>query len=148
MSANRVVGPGPNWQPPNTLSPRSGAYQAEADFRNSLHGAVARANNLDFGQPGWHFGHAFYPQNREQVEQNSTTLAIIRLEDALLPGTPDLPGIATGYLMKKLSNHRLTATTTSVTVLNYSTSIYAPIGGLALALTLEESVYIAVGSAA
>lgn len=106
--------------------------------------AVSRANQMDFGKEGIHTQNGFFSTNSDQSQ--SSIIQIIKLIDALLPGTEDMPGRAQGYVMEESSGDRIVSTGTTVSVLNYSTSIYGPIGGLVLALPSSSGKLIAIGS--
>ena len=135
-----------NWTPPGTIKPKSGGRSGDrlaADLLNDMGGAAARANKLDFGRPGIHTQSGFYSTETQQAA--GSTMKIVLLLDALLPGTYDLPGLANGSVMQVSSGSRLTATSEVVSVVNYSTSIYGPIGGLVLCQTFN-GLNVAVGS--
>ena len=134
---------GANWMPPFQLRSRQW-NDPTADVLNAAFAAAERANKIDFGHPGIHLGTGFY--DTPDSPAAASVLKIVLLDDALLPGTYDLPGIASGKLMTAAGGGRLTVTGTSVDVVNYSTSIYAPIGGLVLAQT-ALGVLVAVASA-
>jgi hypothetical protein len=143
MPTPRDFAPGPGWRPPGELVSKSGR-DSTADYLNSIAGVAARANHFDLGTPGIHYGHAFHP-TPDQQKATGSSLVILLLEDALLPGTYDLPGMASGYVMESTSSGTLVKTGDVRTVVNYSTSIYAPVGGLVLSQTFG-SLLVATGS--
>lgn len=136
--------PGPGWQPTGKIQPNKKGSQTEADYLNALAEAAARANHLDFSKPGFHTQSGFYAT--EQSSSSGSTMKIVLLQDALLPGTYDLPGTANGLRMT-VSNGKLVVTSESIPVVNFSTSIYGPIGGLVYTLSYE-GLNVAIGSAA
>lgn len=138
-----VTASGGNWMPPFALRSRN-LDDPTADLLNSMMASVERANKIDMGRPGYHLGTGFYETSEGTAA--ASVLKIILLDDALLPGTYDLPGIASGKLMAAAGSGRLAPTGTTVDVVNYSTSIYAPIGGLVLAQT-ALGVLVAIWSA-
>lgn len=143
MSADKgITAPGPGWRPPGKIKPKF--KDALPSLLNSMGEAVARANQMDFGREGIHTQHGFFSANPEQAQ--SSQVQVIKLIDALLPGTEDIPGRANGYLMQESSNDRMAATTESVSIVNYSTSIYGPIGGIVLALPLGNGKMVAIAS--
>ncbi len=135
---------GPNWNPPGTVKPKGvrRGDRGAADLLNELGSAAARANKLDFGRPGLHTQSGFY--STEVASDGGSTLRIALLRDALMPGTYDLPGTAIGTLMSPNGN-RLEATGQDVEIVNYSTSIYGPIGGVVYVLDFQ-GLLVAIGS--
>lgn len=99
---------------------------------------------MDFGKEGIHTQNGFFSTNSDQSA--SSQIQVIKLIDALLPGTEDLPGRAQGYLMQESSNDRMIPSSEVVSVVNYSTSIYGPIGGIVLAMSNSSGKMIAIGS--
>ena len=113
---------------------------------NSIGDAVQRANNMDFGREGIHTQHGFYATGTQQSSPGST-LKIAILQDALMPGTYDLPGVAKAKLLHVLSGNNLSISSDLIDIVNYSTSIYGPIGGLVFSQTFE-GLNVAIGSCA
>lgn len=141
--AERTTASGGNWLAPSQF--RSTNFEDPfSDILNSALGGIERANRIDMGKPGYHLGTGFY--ETPVPSGASSVLQIVLLDDALLPGTYDLPGTARGKLMSPAGNGRLMVSGSEVDVYNYSTSIYAPIGGLVLAQT-ALGVLVAIGSA-
>lgn len=112
---------------------------------NSIGDAVQRANNMDFGREGIHTQHGFYATSPQAT--SSSVLRIAILQDALLPGTYDLPGVAKGKLLHVSSGNNLSPSADTIDIVNYSTSIYGPIGGLVFTQTFE-GLNVAIGSCA
>ena len=135
---------GPNWTPPGEVRPKPSRKgdRVAADLLNSIGAAASRANKLDFGRPGLHTQSGFF--STEVQQDSGSSMKIVLLQDALLPGTYDLPGTASGFLMFPNGN-RLAATSELIEVVNYSTSIYGPIGGIVFVMTFE-GLNVAVGS--
>ncbi len=134
-----------NWTPPGTVKPKTGGRRGDqlaADLLNDLGGAAQRANRMDFGRPGIHTQSGFY--STETQQDAGSTMKIVLLNDALFPGTYDLPGTASGFLMEA-NGGTLKVSSQAVSVVNYSTSIYGPIGGLVYVMTFN-GLNVAVGS--
>lgn len=94
--------------------------------------------------PGLTTSWGFYPDQVQSSE--SVSVQFVLLDDALFPGTYDLPGEAKGKLMAPSGNKKMAPTSEVVDVLNYSTSIYAPIGGIAICQPTSLGL-VAIGSA-
>lgn len=141
MSESKITAPGPGWRPPGKIRSKN-FRDATGALLNSMGEAVARANQMDFGREGIHTQNGFFATNPEQA--SSSSLKIVLLRDSLLPGTYDLPGVANGVLMEP-SGNRLLPGSDVVSVVNYSTSIYGPIGGLVMAMEWN-GLLVAVGS--
>ena len=139
---SRVSAPGAGWRPAGQFK-KAGLNSEVVENLNAMADSAARANVMDFGKEGIHTSQGFYSTGGSQAQ--SSVMKIVLLQDALLPGTYDLPGQAKGAIMELGSNNRLAQTSEVVDVVNYSTSIYGPIGGLVLAQEWS-GVLVAVGS--
>lgn len=143
MSEQRITAPGPGWRPPGKV--KSGNFRdSTGALLNSIGDAVARANHMDFGREGIHTQHGFYATNPDPPQQSSA-VTVAQMQDALFPGTHDLPGTGKAKIMTVSSGNRLSATSEVVSVVNYSTSIYAPIGGI-VGLMPFNGAYMAIWS--
>ena len=143
MSDRGTTAPGPGWRMPGKLKSKN-FRDATAPILNSMGDSVERANRMDFGAPGIHTQHGFFSAPQDQGSSGSA-MRIVLLQDALLPGTYDLPGTAKGALMEISSGNRLAATSEIIDIVNYSTSIYGPIGGLVMCQTFS-GLNVAIGS--
>lgn len=139
---SRVSAPGAGWRPAGQFK-KDGLNRDVVENLNAMADAAGRANAVDFSEEGIHTSAGFYKTGNRQAA--SSAMQIILLSDALFPGTYDMPGTAKGVLMEVASGNRLSQTSESVDVVNYSTSIYGPIGGLILAQEWS-GLLVAIGS--
>ena len=143
MSETGIEAAGAGWRMPGKLKSKN-FRDSTAPLLNSIGDSVERANKMDFGREGIHTQHGFFQTNPDAAQ--SSAMIIVLLRDALFPGTYDLPGVASGTLMEQSgSGNTLQDTGEDVEVVNYSTSIYGPIGGLVLCNTFN-GLNVAVGS--
>lgn len=130
--------PGMGWEPP---SYQAGPAPSHEDW-NSIAQQVARLSRRQGA--GIYNGAGNFPDEGDDAV--SSRKVFLTLQDALLPGTFDLPGEAKGFVMRQGSGKRRVATSETVTVYNYSTSIYAPIGGGVYAEEDSEGTLVALAS--
>lgn len=127
------------WEPPRTYHP--GPAPTHEDW-NTLVQQVARLSRMT--GTGLNTGVGFFPDQSD--DGGGSPVQFVKMLDPLFPGTYDLPGIGDGNLMVPASGNRLSKTSSVVSVVNYSTSIYAPIDGLVVVTRSSSGKYVALQS--
>jgi hypothetical protein len=126
------------WEPPRY---EPGPAPSSEDW-NSIAQQVARLSRRQ--GPGIYNGAGNFPDDGD--DSVSTKRVFLTMQDAMLPGTFDLPGEGYGLVMVKSGSGRMSASSTRKKVVNYSTSIYAPIGGGVIAEDDGSGTLIALAS--